>query len=127
MDYREKGFCHRNCKSDDYSRFRLWWTCKKAIKKIIASPVYKGYPRYLRECLEKRAEIISTDNSYYNIIGLPRGMELFPFDEGKKVASFIRKENLVAVAVEKEDWDKIKVPPGFITDLNYKLLTKIPK
>ena len=132
----EIGYGRKNSEPGDYDRFRFLWTCPQAARKIIGSPAFKTYPDYIRESLEERLKLepISNDcysSSYPPIIGLPRGMEFLPTShfrgEKKKTAEFIIKNKLVAIAVEKADWDKIKVPPGFITELSFKLLTDIPK
>ncbi len=128
------GYGKKNTKSGDYSRFRLWWTCPRAAKKVITSPVFSQYPDYIRESLKERMKPLERDynTNYPPKIGLPIGMEFPPIAdfEGKQreTADFIVKKKLIAIAIEKSDWDIIKPPTaGFVTDLLYNPLTKIPK
>ena len=136
---REIGYGKRNSTWGDYTRFYLWWTCPQAAKKIISSPVFKTYPEYIQESFEElvklEEQLVSHPEKYHPDyppkIGLPRGMEFLPNSrlkgEPRKTAEFVTRRNLVAIAVEARDRDKLEIPPGFLTNLRYRPLTKIPR
>ncbi len=98
----------------------------------MSSPASKTYPDYIRDGLEARMEFSGDYNpDYPPRVGLPKGMEFIPTSDlvGKrgKTAELIIKRKLIAIVVKRGDRDKLKIPPGFLTDLSFNPLTKIPQ